>query len=231
MCLLLVSPHLDDAALSCGSLLAANPGSVVVTVMAGVPSPRPLSDWDRLCGFVDGDDVVALRRKEDEAALRILDARPVWLSFLDDQYEALMDGTAIADKIERISASLQREVASSGCERVVSPLGIHHRDHVITALAALKVARRNPTMPWLVYDEAPYRNAAMFPGEQTQVLACVRAAGFQLDRASPNVEATEQRKRDAIACYASQLKGLGEQLVADAYNAETFWTVVRRPSQ
>jgi hypothetical protein len=32
-----LSPHLDDAVLSVGRFLAANPGTVVITVFAGIP--------------------------------------------------------------------------------------------------------------------------------------------------------------------------------------------------
>jgi len=34
---LVISPHLDDAVFSCRQLLAQAPGSVVVTVFAGIP--------------------------------------------------------------------------------------------------------------------------------------------------------------------------------------------------
>ncbi len=44
-----VSPHLDDAVLGCGQLLAAWPGATVVTVFAGKPAvyPTPQREWDR----------------------------------------------------------------------------------------------------------------------------------------------------------------------------------------
>src|SRR5436853_287558 len=49
-----ISPHLDDAVLSCGQLLAARPGSVVITVFAGMPRDgSQQTDWDRRCGFAN----------------------------------------------------------------------------------------------------------------------------------------------------------------------------------
>jgi LmbE family N-acetylglucosaminyl deacetylase len=43
--LLVVSPHCDDAVLSCGSLLETHPGSAVVTVFAGTqPAGQPLTE-------------------------------------------------------------------------------------------------------------------------------------------------------------------------------------------
>jgi LmbE family N-acetylglucosaminyl deacetylase len=38
--IVVLSPHLDDAVLSCGVLLAANGGARVVTVFAGMPTDR-----------------------------------------------------------------------------------------------------------------------------------------------------------------------------------------------
>ena len=67
----IVSPHLDDAVLGCGRLMAAHPGATVVTLYAGAPAayPDPMTHWDTLAGFVPGDDVLAPRREEDAAAL------------------------------------------------------------------------------------------------------------------------------------------------------------------
>src|SRR5689334_10074107 len=82
-----ISPHLDDAVFGCGQLLALHPGSVVSTALAGrPPSYATVTGWDAAAGFRPGDDVIAARRAEDRAALQILDARPVWLDFTDDQY-------------------------------------------------------------------------------------------------------------------------------------------------
>ena len=76
---LLFSPHFDDAALGAAHMLGAHPDSLVVTVFGGPPAqyPDPPSEWDALGGFQSGDDVVAVRREEDAAALKVLEARPL----------------------------------------------------------------------------------------------------------------------------------------------------------
>ncbi|HEX2055146.1 MAG TPA: PIG-L family deacetylase, partial [Nitrospiraceae bacterium] len=85
--LLVISPHCDDAVFSCGSLLAAHPGSIVATVFAQGPPPgRPLTEWDRTSGFQVGDDVMMQRRDEDRRALSLVSAQPLWLEFQDRQY-------------------------------------------------------------------------------------------------------------------------------------------------
>src|ERR671926_103609 len=73
-----VSPHLDDAVLGCGRLLARHSGATVVTVFAGNPPryPDPMRVWDVQSGFGPHDDVMEARRKEDRAALAVLDATP-----------------------------------------------------------------------------------------------------------------------------------------------------------
>ena len=49
-----ISPHLDDAALSCCLLMAAHPGSYLTTVFADGPvSVRPTS-WAASPGWPDG---------------------------------------------------------------------------------------------------------------------------------------------------------------------------------
>ena len=89
-CVMVCSPHFDDAALGAAYLLLAHPGSTVVTVYGGRPAayPEPPSEWDALGGFRSGDDVVALRREEDRAAMRVLGAVPRWFDFVDHQYLA-----------------------------------------------------------------------------------------------------------------------------------------------
>src|SRR5579863_3221040 len=83
-----ISPHLDDAALSCTLFLAANPGCRLTTVFAGGPSSvRPLTPWDRAARyFAEGADVTAIRRTEDTNAAALVNAEAVHLSFWDRQY-------------------------------------------------------------------------------------------------------------------------------------------------
>ena len=86
-----VSPHLDDAALSMGATIAraAREGAAlsVVTVFAGDPAaPGPAGDWDRACGFATEGAAARGRREEDRAACLALGAHPVWLRFPDVQY-------------------------------------------------------------------------------------------------------------------------------------------------
>src|SRR5580693_9374561 len=86
--LVVVSPHFDDAAMGAGHLLASYPDNTVITVLAGRPPayPEVPSEWDALCWFKSGCDVVAARRLEDLAALEVLGSDHRWLEFPDHQY-------------------------------------------------------------------------------------------------------------------------------------------------
>lgn len=90
---LFLSPHLDDAVLSCGGLIhqltSAGDAVTILTVMAGDP-PDPLPDsplirelhqrWEA------GSSPVALRRQEDRDAARILGADVIHLDLPDCVY-------------------------------------------------------------------------------------------------------------------------------------------------
>jgi hypothetical protein len=85
--LVIVSPHFDDAALSCVSLVARHPGAVLLTVFGAGPSRvDPLTRWDRASGFAPGDDVIAALAAEDSDACEALGARQVRLKRWDSQY-------------------------------------------------------------------------------------------------------------------------------------------------
>src|SRR5437879_5957076 len=66
--LLLLSPHFDDAVLSCAALLARERPLDVLTIFTGVPNPPRQSAWDRTTGFADSTQSVAARRAEEQAA-------------------------------------------------------------------------------------------------------------------------------------------------------------------
>ena len=117
-----VSPHFDDAALGAAHLLASHPGGTVVTVLAGRPPsyPDPVSAWDAAGGFTAGDDVVAVRREEDRAAMASwAPGRCGWSS----------PTTSTWPRDERpdpgeVAPELARAVADAGPTAVFLPMGL-----------------------------------------------------------------------------------------------------------
>jgi LmbE family N-acetylglucosaminyl deacetylase len=213
--LLVMSPHLDDGVLSCGKVLAAHPGSVVLTVFAGGRVDwSDVTDWDRLSGFRPGVDVVAARRLEDEKALARLDAFPRWLEWPQGTYASgPLDRSAVVDDI----AAAIEEVDP---DMVAMPLGVHHGDHLLTHDLGREALRRAPTRTWLIYADQPY--ALDKPEEAASRLdhlrGEIRLTPARLPSASP------LRKWRALARYRSQRRSLGRRLITRcAWGPEQYW--------
>src|SRR5690606_3327873 len=131
-----ISPHFDDAVLSCGEWLAACPGSTVLTVYSGVPpSSTPLPDWDRRCGFQRADQAVMVRQAETSAAMAVLGARGLELGLLDEQY----DGPQAEPG--RLTGMLASALTTLNPSVVLAPMGLFHQDHKRVSDAALTVWR------------------------------------------------------------------------------------------
>jgi LmbE family N-acetylglucosaminyl deacetylase len=217
--LLVVSPHCDDAVFACGRMLEAHPGSIVVTVCAGRPSPNAaLTEWDRAAGFQAGDDVMGVRRKEDERALTLLSAHPLWLDFCDRQYRP-------SPSPESVMEALHQVVLGGHVTTIVLPLGLFHSDHVLTHDATLLLRRRHPRLSWFLYADALYRR---LPGLAEARLNACASAGLTLQPAAFPVNPLTNRKQAAVECYQSQLRALstpGRPGYVDTVSEETFWRI------
>ena len=200
-----VSPHLDDAVLSCGQFLAAHPGATVVTVFAGVPAAYPEPGWwSRLGGFDAGDDVVGARRAEDERALTALGATPRWLDFLESMFagdDPAPDPTEIAEGL----AAVLEELAPT---LVLVPLGLANPEHTVTHDAAMLVRGRHAdaVVPaWIAYQELGYDT---IPGQVAwRVATLFKGAVWPTPVVMP-IDAGVDAKRTAVACYESQVRAL-----------------------
>ncbi len=211
-----VSPHLDDAVLSCGRLLAAHPGSTVVTVFAGIPGPGVgCAGWDARCGFDSGRQAMGCRRDEDRAALSRLEAWPAWLEFLDSQYA---DPPAPAE----VARALHTLLLQSSPDTVLLPLGLFHADHLLAHEAGRQALRQLPGVRCGFYEDVPYRAIEGLLQQRLMALGQDGCLLTPLRLASPSSEA---RKSDALRAYASQLRGLGEGGLDDARAPERCWLV------
>lgn len=231
----MVSPHLDDAVLSCGHLLGAAPGAHVVTVFSsGPPSVDPLPEWDQASGcFRPGDDVMALRGVEDDRAMALLGAIAHRLDFWDVQYRRPAQPSG---RLRRWWArSRERRVGEPGLDAAVCaaleamvvqlpistwlvPLGLWHPDHKCVARACLSLARRWPDRGWVVYEELPYRLEVV--GEVDAARRNLESTGFAPSLST--LEPGDDRKADALRCYASQVPCLGERLQAAMASPEIY---------
>jgi LmbE family N-acetylglucosaminyl deacetylase len=178
---IVLSPHLDDAALSCGGLLAGMPAGLprtVITICCGNPVPRapePPPDAPAKAagrarnrkGFATPEE----RRAEDRAAMASVGADCLQLGFADAVYRrSAVTGALIYERprqkwvgpgvddapyMEELFLILRRLCVNVGRVLLISPLGIgHHVDHVITAQVALRLSSR--VFRLLFYEDFPY---------------------------------------------------------------------------
>ena len=221
-----VSPHLDDAVLSCAGLIAGAPATTVLTVFAGIPPARDAATpaeflpgstfWDQASGFAEGDDVVGLRRAEDRAALAHLGATARWLDFLDSQY--VIEPGESAGPAD-IAASIRAAIGELQPATIAFPLGLEHTDHKRTHEACFLLLKESPELAinWVAFVDVPYR--ARYRGQADLRLARLRELGYELESLSFDVG---ERKIAALDEYPSQLKALAESTANAALPEECF---------
>lgn len=202
--LLIVSPHLDDAVLGCGQLMAGRPDAVVVTVFAGkAPDPTTVTSYDANCGFSSAGPAMRARRIEDREAVASLRAYVRQLEFVDYQYTPA-DRPAHGDIIRAI-CDVAREVQP---ELILWPVGLGHPDHQLVAEAGRMARNLEPSDWWpdqhWVYEELPYR--VLFPEEVAAALT-----RWGIDPTQPPQfmgTGSAQAKLAAVRRYRSQLWSL-----------------------
>lgn len=226
--LVVVSPHLDDAVLGCAQLMAAHPGTRVVTVFTGRPHPYPdpPTAWDALCGFGAGDDVLAAREAEDVAALATLGAVPVWLGVVEHQYLPRAEWPGAEVLVDGLEAALRALEPTA----VVVPFGLGNPDHDATHDAAMVVRDRLPEPAWFCYEDMGYKH---IPGLLAWRVARLFVRGVWPTPAALPLDPDPARKQAAVDCYPSQLRALeadwriGAKLAAPA--PEQFWRLAPPP--
>jgi len=107
-----VSPHLDDAVLSCAALMRAMadvaPVTVVTLFSAAAPPPhtRAARTFLRQCGATDAAALFAQRRAEDVAVLDGLGVRHVHLGYSDALFRRRRDPSGLLGRVGRLLPEL-----------------------------------------------------------------------------------------------------------------------------
>jgi LmbE family N-acetylglucosaminyl deacetylase len=105
---LFLSPHLDDAVLSCGALIAEfaprRPITVATVFTAAAPAPHTLAarSFMRQCAASDATTLFKDRRAEDHDVIREIGAHPVHLGETD----ALYRKRSMPEPVKRLSTRL-----------------------------------------------------------------------------------------------------------------------------
>jgi hypothetical protein len=222
-----VSPHFDDAVLSCWHVLENEADVLVVNVFGGVPEPGVPGWWDRLTGAADSPDRIRQRRREDEQALALAGASSVTLELLDEQYRRNGRRPAPADAL----AEHVRDAAA-----VYAPAGFFlGADHPLVREAALEL---RPDAR--IYADHPHAGIWGLPSWVTGDAAdgsldvdaawrqAMDDAGIDLGSLDPEVHALDDesfaRKLEAVRCYGTQVEALEREAPLEQLRWEVAWT-------
>lgn len=187
---LFLSPHPDDAPLSCGGTiyhLRESEGAqcVILSVMSGDPPPN-LPDTPHVRELHErwqaGEDPMAARRAEDEQAAIVLSAKTIIHTALPDcVYRLAPDGSALYPERDDIFGEVNGEDSAypallvtplpfaDQVTHVYAPLAVgHHVDHQILRDWALALKARDPALNVLFYEDYPYSEQ---PDEVEKALA------------------------------------------------------------
>lgn len=223
---LYLSPHLDDAILSCGGIIWEQIHSgdkvTILTICAGDPPKGELSPFATLLHtfWQTGPEAVQIRRQEDAQACQLLGASYKHLDIPDCIYrfdsssnntgkenrlffytssEALFKAIHPLDKslINQLMQQLKKEIPAD--TNIVSPLAIgNHVDHQITRAAAEKLG-----VELSYYADYPYVS------DKPQVLNDLQSQGWACNKITISESAIKSWV-NAVSAYQSQIA--------------TFWT-------
>lgn len=150
----ILSPHLDDAAFACFSLL---PGAVVINVFDGVPETGTVSWWDERCGAADSADWARRRIAEDASALQPYVGEIRSLGILEAAYRPA--GGSDRDELRPVVASRlrgQKELLVNAA--VYTPLAggaPQHSDH-LDLREVTRALQRELGFPLTLYADSGY---------------------------------------------------------------------------
>jgi LmbE family N-acetylglucosaminyl deacetylase len=186
--------------------------------------PAEPTEWDALGGFKVGDDVVAIRREEERAAMAVFEAEPVWLDFVDWQY---LEPRVIP---EQVADALEVALRAAQPTAVFVPMGIANPDHELTQDGARLVIDRFPELAWFAYEDSGYKH---IPGMLAWRISKLFRSGLWPTPAVIAAPPDHERKRRAMDCYVSQLgplerdHGLSARLGAPV--PEQYWRLAPPP--
>jgi len=220
--ILVLSPHLDDAVLSCGGWMAQAAGAgerVLVYNLFCAPYQGPLSAAarERHASWGNPEDISGLRIEEDRQALAIIgaqaiygdvrdliyrqDARGEWLynSMADIQgMRNPLDDELVSHYFDKV-----RDLAANESMEIYAPLGVGaHIDHLLAFDVGVKLHQAGYTV-WF-YEDLPYALRGDW----------LEARMKSITNMEPSVKLFSadilEKKIAALRCYRSQIAALFE---------------------
>ncbi len=218
--LLVLSPHFDDAVLSCGELIGCRPGTVVATVCSGFPGPSvPASpNWDApTTGCSLADQAARCRTEEDRRALNVLGATQRGLGLVDELYRRPQDRD-VAGRAGK--AALEALLDEFRPRTVVFPIGLGAQgsDHDLAHEIAVTALESRRWCLGVAYAELPY----LFMNPE-RLLIRLPLLGTTQPITGPTLSGST--KGDAVRCYATQLPWIPGWEEAMAPGVERYYRI------
>jgi LmbE family N-acetylglucosaminyl deacetylase len=214
----ILSPHLDDAVLSCWQLLTQPGEVIVINVFAGIPTRSAPAWWDRYTGATDSAQRVRERVEEDARALALAGRTPVNLDLLDEQYRDAEQ--PLAPPTPQIARLVDRSA------QIYAPAAFaSHPDHLLVRAAALELRAEGYAVS--LYADLPHATIHGWPtwvrrsrGNRAKDLASamwdhtltatgIPSAAMTADVRELDAE-TYARKLSAVLAYGTQIQALAE---------------------
>jgi LmbE family N-acetylglucosaminyl deacetylase len=225
---LVIEPHMDDAALSVGGLMWRNRERCEFTV-ASVAGRSNFTSYHKINrDYFDVDKVTALRRSESELVMRVLGGKHLVLDGLDAplRYQpgdwtlewylknrrgisAFINHSAAGREVEACAASIERQLLETNAREIWIPMGIGtSADHETTRDASLhalmRLADAGREFEVFLYQDVPY--AMNFPLHAGQILSSLASGGASLERLASEITDVMPEKLRLISIFASQFK-------------------------
>ncbi len=235
---LFLSPHMDDAVLSCGGLIAhlvqKGESVTVFTIMAGaVPPDAPMTPFikEHFERWELFPDPVPGRRQEDRKAMRALGGTVRFGDVPDALYRTDGQGMPLYPDLDRLFGAIHphdpvmarasditsqiEQIEQIGLQgKLYAPLGAgHHVDHVVVRTIVLEWLKNQPQVAVFFYEEYPYSAN----DTETIIQAARDEIGYPTHPViHPLSETALDAKIHAIACYSSQINTFWKNVPAMA---------------
>jgi hypothetical protein len=245
--LLVVSPELGDAALSCAALLDRVDPLTVLDVFTATPEPDRVTEWDRASGFESARAAMAAREHEEAAAFVGTNHEVLAVDLLARRYS---DGERDDSDVRRFRRALESWVGRAGPCTVALPagagltagaapglsswvrgaLGGRHAqptdpDHLWVRDVATRILGPFAEITLVLYEELPHLES--LPADRAVDLY----AGWSRRHATLRTLPVDRaRKAKRLAKYASVTPGLrggGRRLAHNLPHTERYWVLHR----
>jgi len=223
----IISPHIDDASLSLGSLtLQMNADDCAFEIT----SCFSISDYHTGLDALERSEVTRIRKTEDSHFSRLLNSKIKfnYLDFLDAPlrgYEKCTFKNSFNAADELLINRLHGYLKQKKNQQYLIPLGLgQHIDHVISLHAACLLAGNKIAA---FYEDLPYAGRLTHEEIVDYIRIIERRTGFQL---TPVVVGSQfiNRKEEICNLYTSQLKDWYVEKIRESttkHNGERIWVV------